>query len=131
MAFPQSVKTKMDDLNKGPSNAMANQSGPPPDPTADPSMPDESAPTSGGGQSVLVPQSSIEMHGSTPEPGDPVEFSVTGTCTGKEGDNYRVSLEAANGKDLPMDDEGAGDDPSEDESTDSMETKLRGMYPSA
>lgn len=108
---------------------MANQSkvAPPTDVSAEPTM--DAQPS--GGQSVLVPQSSIEMHGSTPEAGDPVEFSVTGTCTGKEGDNYRVSLETANGKDLPMDDEGAGDDPSEDESTDSMETKLRGMYPSA
>jgi hypothetical protein len=66
------------------------------------------------------------MHGSVPEVGDPVEFSVTGTCVAKEGDNFRVSLETANGKDLPQD-EGPSDEPDPSESTDDMEQNLRRM----
>lgn len=102
MALSANLKSKMDAAQTG-----------------DTSMSAEDVLPEGGGEApaapqfVLVPKAALEMSGSTPEVGDPVEFSVTGTCDSEEGDNYKVKLSTANGRDLP-----AGEDESEPETAD-------------
>lgn len=115
------------DAGAAPSSPAGDQSA---DPTFDgnASDPGSEGEPANEGQSILIPRSAVDMHGSSPEEGDPVEFSVTGSMMGKEGEFYRVSLETANGKDMPADE--AEDAPgAPGESTDDMESNIRGMIP--
>jgi hypothetical protein len=63
---------------------------------------------------VPVPLAALAIDSENPQPGDPVDFQVSGTLDRIEGDLAYVRAESINGQPLPAEDT-SGEDMSEDE----------------